>query len=111
MTTPVEDAAKAAYAPAAIALHWMVFLLVVAVGWLGLLHDSWPRTTQAYWINIHAMLGLLMFALVLARIAWRMQHPAPPLPADVGAAVRFCLETDGVTGVNIVVDNGSLVMS
>ena len=88
MTTPVEDAAKAAYAPAAIALHWMVFLLVVAVGWLGLLHDSWPRTTQAYWINIHAMLGLLMFALVLARIAWRMQHPAPPLPADVGAFSR-----------------------
>jgi NAD(P)-dependent dehydrogenase (short-subunit alcohol dehydrogenase family) len=32
-------------------------------------------------------------------------------PADIGAAVRFCLETDGVTGANIVVDNGSLVMS
>ena len=32
-------------------------------------------------------------------------------PADVGAAVRFCLETEGVTGVNVVVDNGSLVMS
>ena len=32
-------------------------------------------------------------------------------PADIGAAVRFCLETDGVTGVNVVVDNGSLVMS
>jgi len=31
--------------------------------------------------------------------------------ADVGAAVRFCLETDAVTGVNVVVDNGSLVMS
>ena len=31
--------------------------------------------------------------------------------ADVGAAVRFCLETEAVTGVNVVVDNGSLVMS
>jgi hypothetical protein len=31
--------------------------------------------------------------------------------ADIGAAVRFCFETDGVTGVNVVVDNGSLVMS
>jgi 3-oxoacyl-[acyl-carrier protein] reductase len=30
---------------------------------------------------------------------------------DIGAAVRFCLETDGITGVNVVVDNGSLVMS
>ena len=32
-------------------------------------------------------------------------------PADVGAAVRFCIETEGVTGANLVVDNGSLVMS
>ncbi len=32
-------------------------------------------------------------------------------PADIGAAVRFCLETKGVTGVNVAVDNGSLVMS
>lgn len=32
-------------------------------------------------------------------------------PADVSAAVRFCFETDGVTGANVVVDNGSLVMS
>lgn len=32
-------------------------------------------------------------------------------PADVGAAVRFCIETDGATGVNVVVDSGSLVTS
>jgi NAD(P)-dependent dehydrogenase (short-subunit alcohol dehydrogenase family) len=32
-------------------------------------------------------------------------------PGDIGAAVRFCVETDGVTGVNIAVDNGSLVTS
>jgi NAD(P)-dependent dehydrogenase (short-subunit alcohol dehydrogenase family) len=32
-------------------------------------------------------------------------------PSDIGAAIRFCLTTDGVTGVNVVVDNGSLVMS
>ena len=88
MTTPSKTAAEAAYAPVAIALHWAVFLLVVAVGWLGLLHDDWPRAPQAFWINIHAVLGLLMLALVLARIAWRMKHPAPELPADVGAFSR-----------------------
>jgi len=32
-------------------------------------------------------------------------------PEDIGAAVRFCVETEGLTGVNIAVDNGSLVMS
>lgn len=30
-------------------------------------------------------------------------------PADIGSALRFCLETDGATGVNVVVDNGSLL--
>jgi NAD(P)-dependent dehydrogenase (short-subunit alcohol dehydrogenase family) len=30
---------------------------------------------------------------------------------DVGAAVRFCIETDAVTGVNVIVDHGALVMS
>jgi NAD(P)-dependent dehydrogenase (short-subunit alcohol dehydrogenase family) len=32
-------------------------------------------------------------------------------PADIGAAVRFCLETEGMTGANLAVDNGSLVTS
>ncbi len=31
-------------------------------------------------------------------------------PADIGTAVRFCLETEAVTGVNVIVDNGALVM-
>jgi hypothetical protein len=32
-------------------------------------------------------------------------------PDEVGSAVRFCIEDEGVTGVNVVVDNGSLLMS
>jgi NAD(P)-dependent dehydrogenase (short-subunit alcohol dehydrogenase family) len=45
------------------------------------------------------------------RAAARVAAERLVTPADVGAAVRFCLETDGVTGVNIPVDNGSLVSS
>jgi NAD(P)-dependent dehydrogenase (short-subunit alcohol dehydrogenase family) len=45
------------------------------------------------------------------RAAARVAAERLVTPADIGAAVRFCLETDGVTGVNIPVDNGSLVMS
>ncbi len=32
-------------------------------------------------------------------------------PADVGAAVRFCLETEAVTGVNVIVDHGALLVT
>jgi 3-oxoacyl-[acyl-carrier protein] reductase/pteridine reductase len=45
------------------------------------------------------------------RAAARVASERLVAPGDIGAAVRFCLETDGVTGANITVDNGSLVMS
>ena len=45
------------------------------------------------------------------RAAARVATERLVAPGDIGAAVRFCLETDGVTGVNIAVDNGSLVTS
>ncbi len=45
------------------------------------------------------------------RAAARVAAERLVAPGDIGAAVRFCLETDGLTGVDIAVDNGSLVMS
>lgn len=76
------------YSSPAIVLHWLTALLVIVVGTLGLLHDSWPRSTQAFWINIHAMIGLLLWVLVMVRLGWRMRRPPPALPADVGTLTR-----------------------
>jgi cytochrome b561 len=76
------------YGRPAIAFHWISALLVVTVGTLGLLHDSWPKRTQAFWINIHALTGLLAWLLVIARFAWRCRHAPPLLPADVGELSR-----------------------
>lgn len=76
------------YESGAIAFHWIVALLIVGVGTLGLLHDSWPKRTQAFWINIHALFGLLLWVLVVARFWWRMRHSPPQLPADIGKFSR-----------------------
>jgi cytochrome b561 len=76
------------YTPAAMVLHWIMFLLVVVVGVLGLLHDSWPKQTQAFWINVHALCGLLLWTLLLARFRWRIGHVPPSLPPDVGEFSR-----------------------
>ncbi|MDB5434250.1 MAG: cytochrome, partial [Phenylobacterium sp.] len=78
------SAAPVAYGPVAKALHWTIAALIVVAGILGLLHDSWPKATQAFWINIHAVIGLLILALVAARIWWRLRHAPPDLPPDVG---------------------------
>jgi cytochrome b561 len=66
-----------------------MFLLVVAVGVLGLLHDSWPKESQRFWINIHALLGLGLWFVLFARIAWRLRHPPPPLPQTIGKMTRL----------------------
>jgi cytochrome b561 len=76
------------YGSPAIALHWLTAALVIVVGTLGLLHDSWPKSTQAFWINIHALIGLLLWVLVMLRLWWRWRQPPPPLPADVGELTR-----------------------
>jgi cytochrome b561 len=81
-------AAPERYGPVAMLLHWSMFLLVVLVGVLGLLHDSWPKQTQAFWINVHAIAGLLLWFLLIARFWWRLAHRPPTLPAEVGAFSR-----------------------
>ena len=72
------------YGSGAIAFHWCTVLLIIWVGVLGLMHDSWPKKTQAFWINMHALSGLLLWVLVIARFWWRTRHVPPALPADIG---------------------------
>ena len=86
------------YESGAITFHWFMFVLVVVVGTLGLLHDSWPKQTQRFWINIHALLGLLLLFTLMARFWWRRRHQPPPLMDSVGtfsrrtgALMHFCL--------------------
>lgn len=88
MIAPSPSVTAVPYGRAAIAFHWITAALVVIVGILGLLHDSWPRRTQAFWINIHALIGLALWLLVMARLWWRSTHRPPDLPPHVGEFSR-----------------------
>jgi len=76
------------YDVGAIAFHWITVVLLVPVGVLGLLHDSWPKRTHVFWINVHAILGLVLWLILISRFWWRVQHAPPALPADLGALSR-----------------------
>ncbi len=96
--TSVRLSADQCYGRGAVIIHWSMFVLVLIVGTLGLLHDSWPDATQAFWINIHAIIGLAVWLLLIARAVWRWRHPPPALPQEVGefsrrasAVVHFAL--------------------
>jgi superoxide oxidase len=90
MSSSISSAPASAlpYTSWAIISHWLLFVLVVLVGTLGLLHDSWPRHSQAFWINLHAVSGLAVWVLVVARFSARLKRPPPPFPAGVSASIR-----------------------
>lgn len=78
----------ARYDAAAVAFHWTVAALIVFLGALGLLFDDIPQEARPFWINLHACVGLVYFALVLVRLAWRATHRAPELPAGTDAFTK-----------------------
>lgn len=67
------------YSGVAIWLHWTIALLIIVNLAVGLLHDAVPVLRS--WMGAHQALGLAILALTAARIAWRLAHRPPPLPA------------------------------
>jgi cytochrome b561 len=86
VTTPATAIRR--YTPVAVSLHWIMAALILFSAILGLLLDDWPKATKLFWINIHAQVGLLVLALLLARIWWRRTHTPPELPPEVSEISR-----------------------
>jgi cytochrome b561 len=88
--TSMPQLAAGKYDSIAIAFHWVVAALLIAAVAIGLQLDDMPRgEVKGYWINIHNVLGLLAFIVVIGRIAWRAGHKPPALPASMDAATRW----------------------
>jgi cytochrome b561 len=75
------------------ALYGCIAIVAVVIGVLGLLGASGLRQTLESWINIHALFGLLLCALVLARCRWSVKHSPPMLPTDIRQLSRHLSRT------------------
>lgn len=78
--------ARDRYDRTAIALHWIVAALAlaqIALGWWMIEIPKDPPGLRAPWFNLHKSIGMTIGLLMLARLAWRLRHPAPPLPASM----------------------------
>lgn len=74
------------YTNTAIALHWLTALLVFCGFGLGLVMTGLefsPTKFRVY--GWHKWVGITVFLVAAARVAWRVGHPPPPLPATVPA--------------------------
>ena len=67
------------YTGAAIALHWLTAMLVVANLLLGVSMVQLPISPRKlHWYLWHKSIGITVFALTSGRLAWRALHRPPP---------------------------------
>jgi cytochrome b561 len=85
------------YTGVAIALHWIVAILILANVVLGLVADAIPDSYVRAAIDLHKSFGITVLGLVLLRILWRLAHRPPPLPASYSPLERIA--SHGVHGL------------
>lgn len=75
-----------AYTRTAIALHWLIALLIAAAFGMGYYMADLPLSPLKLKIySWHKWIGVTVFLLAVLRLVWRARHPAPPLPDDMPA--------------------------
>jgi cytochrome b561 len=80
---PISDGALR-YTRTAIALHWLIAVIIVgvfALGWWMQEIPKQPPGARADAFNLHKSIGLALLLLTVLRLGWRFRHPPPPLPS------------------------------
>ncbi len=80
------DVPRTRYDRVAIALHWLIGTLLLAQIVFGFALDSIaPRGTPARGavVNLHKSIGIVLAVLIVCRLAWRLTHRPPAMPAGL----------------------------
>ena len=89
---PARREAPPRYDAASRAFHWVTVALILMAAALGLWIAHARPEDQGFKLalyNIHESIGATIWAVTLARLAWRLGHPPPPLPADLPNALKL----------------------
>lgn len=72
------------YSKVAITLHWLIAALIIgqlAGGKIMMSMQGSPLKFELF--QLHKSFGIIILTLSLLRLAWRLTHKAPPLPAQM----------------------------
>lgn len=74
------------YTRTAVSLHWLIALLIAGGFGLGWFMTDLPLSpAKLKYYSWHKWIGVTVFLLALLRLAWRLSHRPPPLPAGMPA--------------------------
>ena len=78
------------YTPVAKSLHWLMALLILGLLVLGTYMSDLPLSPQKLELYAwHKWAGVTVFMLVWLRLAWRVAHRPPGLPASLSPRMRL----------------------
>lgn len=75
--------AEAAYGTGAKWFHWITVTLILIAMPVGFVIQHLKDDHKMPFYAVHESAGVTIFLVALARLAWRLRHPAPPLPEHV----------------------------
>lgn len=79
------------YDAVARAMHWATALAILVAFVMGLTIDLLPRESRPPYLNVHALLGVAVIGLALARIVWRIGHPAPAIASGSSGLLALAI--------------------
>lgn len=78
--SPVSPSSSS-YDPLAKSLHWLMALLIIGLWSVGLMMEALPKGEfRGQVFGLHKAFGVVVLALALIRLGWRMTRGAPALP-------------------------------
>lgn len=78
------------YTRTAMSLHWLIAIAIFGTFALGTyMSDLRVSPTMLKLYSWHKWIGVTLFMLVIVRLAWRLAHPPPALPAHMPALERL----------------------
>ncbi len=80
------------YSAVAITLHWVIAALVIYNLYLALQFGGMHGLARFNAYQLHKSIGVTVLVVSLARLAWRLTHRPPPLPAEMPALERFAAQ-------------------
>jgi hypothetical protein len=83
-----KSGVRAEYSSVSKWLHWLILALLViqfAIAWT--MPEIGRGSVPIGLIGWHLSLGLTILAVMVVRLAWRLTHPVPPVPADLSPAL------------------------